>query len=149
MHQKGVEGLYRPLGIPPRIGTRVGMNYMEHIEVAEKFLDAVDILTDLGQDRVAAEVVWGAAIQAIDAANHRRTSRHAQHRERTAVVNRLQDKYGLHSELTYGFNVTRGSLHNHFYTGRLSESEIEAALVEGRRFVSAMIELAHRERADG
>ena len=105
-------------------------------------------MTDLGRDRAAAEMIWGAAVQAIDAANHRRTPRHAQHRNRTATVNRLQDKYGLHSELSYRFRVVRGFLHNHFYTGRLSESEVAAALVEGRTFVNTMIELARREHSD-
>ena len=121
---------------------------MEHIADAEYFLDTAEILTDLGRDRAAAEMIWGAAVQAIDAANHRRTPRHVQHRGRTATVNRLQDKYGRYSELSYQFRVVRGSLHNHFYTGRLSEPEIATALVEGRTFVNAMIELAHREHAD-
>ncbi len=124
------------------------MNYEEHMAAAVKFLDMEEVLANLGADMAAAEMIWGASVQAIDAANHRRTPRHAQHRNRTATVNRLQDKYGLHSELSSGFRVARGSLHNHFYTGRLNESEIAAALVEGRRFVSVMIELAHREHAD-
>ena len=124
------------------------MNYMEHIADAEMFLDTADILMGLRRDRAAAEMIWGAAVQAIDAANHRRTQRHLNHRGRLDVVQRLQDKYGLSYEFSDMFRNVRGALHNYFYTGRLSESDFAVEFARGRRFVSVMIELAHREHAD-
>lgn len=33
------------------------MNYLEHIADAEYFLDTAEILTDLGRDRAAAEMI--------------------------------------------------------------------------------------------
>ena len=124
------------------------MNYEEHLAAAQDFLDAESILTRRGMDRAAAEMVWGAAVEAIDAANHRRAPRHLSHSGRLATVNRLQEKYGLAPQLSDGFNTARGSLHNHFYTGRLTELETIAEIAVGRRFVSAMIDIARREHAE-
>ena len=47
------------------------MNYEDHVEAARTFPSAAEILSESGMGMAAAEMVWGAAVQAIDAVNHR------------------------------------------------------------------------------
>ncbi len=122
--------------------------YQEHIEAAETFLLAVDILKEAGMGMVAAEAVWGAAAQAIWAANHSLTPRHpSRNRDRDAIISRLGDKYGLRNELDLGLKSVTGSLHNHFYTGILSDHDLELNLGIGETFVNRMIRLARLEHS--
>ena len=122
--------------------------YQEHIEAAETFLLAAGILKESGMGMVAAEALWGAAAQAVWAANHSLTSRHPSgNRAKAAISSRLGDKYGLRSELDLGFKSVAHRLHNHFYTGRLSQQDLEFHLEIGETFVNRMIRLARLENA--
>jgi hypothetical protein len=122
--------------------------YHEHIEVAEAFLLAADMLQEVGMGMIAAEAVWGAAAQVIWAANHSLTPRHPNgNRDRVAITSRLGDKYGLRSELDLGFNSVAHRLHNHFYTGRMNQQDLELHLGIGEFFVNRMIRLARLEHS--
>ena len=122
--------------------------YQEHIETAETFLLAAEILMKEGMGMVAAEAVWGAAAQAIWAANHSLTSRHpSRNRDRDVIISRLGDKYGLRSELDIGLKSVTNELHNHFYTGRLNERDLKLHLGIGETFVNRMIRLARLEHS--
>ena len=124
------------------------MIYHEHIEIAETFLIAADTLKEIGMGMIAAEAVWGAAAQVIWAANHSLTLRHPNgNRDRAAITSRLGDKYGLRSELDFGFKSVAHRLHNHFYTGRLSKQDLELHLGIGESFVNRMIRLARLEHS--
>ena len=124
------------------------MNREDHIRAARQFLAAADILIDAGMNRMAGECVWGAAVQVIDTLYLRHPPRHPQNRDRAATVSLLGEKYQRVDELQRGFVVVRNNLHNHFYTGRLSESELSKALEAGRTFVNMMLELAELEFAE-
>ncbi len=125
------------------------MNYEDHIAAAETFMRAEEMLTESGMGMAAAEVIWGAVAQVIDAANHRSGPRHARsNRNRRRTLERLERAYRLDRELTHGFQYIVTKLHNHFYTGNLSEHELSASLEFGRRFVNLMIELSGRERGE-
>ena len=90
----------------------------------------------------AAEMVWGAANQAIHAANRRMgTMRHA-NRDRRLVVERIGRAHGVEEELADGFSAAANRLHNHFYTGRLSADELEENMKAGISFARLMLELA-------
>lgn len=124
------------------------MIYQEHIEAAETFLRAASILNEAGMGLVAAEAVWGAAAQAIWATNHSLTPRHpSRNRDRDTIISRLGDKYGLRSELDLGLKSVTERLHNHFYTGRLSQQDLELHLGIGESFVNRMIRLARLEHS--
>ncbi len=107
---------------------------------------AEDALSELGMDMATVEVVWGAAIQVIHAANHRLTARHPQSsRDMMLVTERLENKYGLDGELADGFIVVKNRLHNHFHTRRLNEREMLESMETGKDFVNRMMGLAFRE----
>ena len=126
------------------------MNYERHIAAAESFLREEGRLSnDGGSGMLSAEAVWGAAVQVINAVNHAQGSRRAhvnKNYERLQIVHGLQAKYGV--ALNVGFSAALGDLHNHFYGGHLSESDLADSLMLGIGFVSTMIELAARELSE-
>ena len=121
------------------------MNYEDHVAAARTFLSAAEILSESGMGMAAAEMVWGAAVQAIDAANHSMaaTTRHAgANRDRLRVVQRIGRAHGVGEELARGFEAAANGLHNHFYTGRLPAEELEENMRLGVFFARRMLELA-------
>ena len=120
------------------------MNYEDHISAARTFLSAAEILSELGMGMAAAEMVWGAANQAIDAVNHRMMiTRHASsNRDRRRVLQRIGRAHGVESELVRGFRAAANGLHSHFYTGNLSDDELEESMEAGIAFATRMLELA-------
>ena len=120
------------------------MNYEDHVAAARMFLSAAEILSESGMGMAAAEMVWGAANQAIHAANHSMgITRHAsRNRDRRLVVERIGRAHGVDEELAAGFSAAANELHNHFYTGRLSAEELEENMKAGISFALLMLELA-------
>ena len=53
-------------------GRHIYMNYAQHIAEAELCLVSSALLMESGSKLVAAEAIWGAAVQVINAANHAR-----------------------------------------------------------------------------
>ena len=124
------------------------MNYEDHVAAARTFLNAAEILSESGMGMAAAEMVWGAANQAIHAANHSMgITRHAsRNRDRRLVVERIGRAHGVEEELADGFRAAANRLHNHFYTGRLSAEELEENMKAGVSFARLMLELADSPR---
>ena len=122
------------------------MTYEEHIAAARTFLFAEALLSDpFGMGMAAAEVVWGATIQVVDATNHQSIARHvSSNRNREYVIEYLENKYSF-DDLSRGFKSVVNHLHNHFYTGRLSNLELSLHLATGINFVNRMMELAGHE----
>ena len=124
------------------------MTYQEHILAAETFLQGEKLLSELGMTMLAAEAVWGAVIQVLDAVNHQIGSRHtSNNQERQLIIAYLESKYGF-DNLIDDFKNVINRLHNHFYTGRLSDMDAYLSAKAGVHFVNLMIELAKREDAD-
>ena len=123
------------------------MNHAQHIEAVDLCLYHVAPLAESGAGVLAAEAMWGAAVHVIDAVNHaRRVNRHpGSNRDRRNILRYLEEKYNLGSWLTAHFRFWLLNLHNHFYTGRLSEVDLREHLEKGRAFVATMIELSARE----
>ena len=123
------------------------MNYEGHVAAARTFLNAAEILSEMDMGMAAAEMVWGAAVQAIDAANHSMsTTRHAgRSRDRRRVVQRVEQTHRVDEDLAIGFRAA-GALHNHFYTARLSADELEENMRLGVSFAIRMLELADSPR---
>ena len=127
------------------------MNYAEHIAAAESLTREAEQLPNAGgSGMLAAEAIWGATAQVVNAINHARGSRrrHANNnRERRRTITYLESKY-TNDEIRSGFEVALGKLHNHFYGGHLDEVELSESLESGREFIATMIELAALELAE-
>ena len=120
------------------------MNYEDHVASARTFLSAAEILSELGMGMAAAEMVWGATVQAIDAANHRMMiMRHASNnRDRRRVLERLERAHGLDGALQDAFGFVVSDLHSHFYKGNLSPDDLEMQMRNGVLFANRMLALA-------
>ena len=120
------------------------MNYEDHIASARMFLSAAEILSGLGMGMAAAEMVWGATVQAIDAVNHRMmVTRHAgSNRDRRRVLERLERAHGMDGALRDSFMSVVNDLHNHFYKGNLSPDALGIHMRNGMLFATRMLELA-------
>ena len=120
------------------------MTYEDHIASARMFLSAAEILSESGMGMAAAEMVWGAAVQSIDAANHRMgVMRHAgSNRDRRRVLQRIGRAHGVERELANGFRTVSSRLHNHFYMGNLSAEQLEREMRNGMLFATRMLEFA-------
>ena len=127
------------------------MNHDAHIEIVNICLHHAPPLTESGAGVLAAEALWGAAIHVIDAANHARgVNRHiSNNRDRRNILRHLEEKYDLESGLSFPFRNALMSLHNHFYTGRLSDTELREYMETSRNFVVAMLDLVSQEMATG
>lgn len=126
------------------------MNYTQHIAESELCLASAALLMESGSKLVAAEAVWGAAVQVINAANHARgANRHPTNNPRRFyVVEQLQNRYGLDADLSKALLGIIRQLHTHFYLGNLSDSELRESLSDGRDFVNLMIELLSQDAGD-
>jgi len=126
------------------------MNYTQHIAEAELCLASATLLMESGSKLVAAEAVWGAAVQVINAANHARgANRHPTNNPRRFyIVEQLQSRYGLDDDLGKALRGVIRQLHTHFYLGNLSDSELRESLSDGRDFVNLMIELLSQDSGD-
>ena len=123
------------------------MTYQEHILAAETFLQGEKLLSELGMTMLAAEAVWGAVIQVLDAVNHQLGSRHTNNNhERQLIIAYLESKYSFDHLIDDFKNTIR--LHNHFYTGRLSDMDAYLSAKAGVHFVNLMIELSKREDSE-
>lgn len=121
------------------------MTYEEHIAAAKTFLLAEALLNQSEFGMIAAEAIWGATVQVIDAVNHRIGERHAgNNRDREQLVEYLVIKYAA-NDIIAGFDGAKTYLHNHFYTGRLNGGELSHYLKIGAAFVNRMIEMSALE----
>ena len=110
-------------------------------------MQAEELLSAAGMDLAAAEMLWGAAVQVVDAARHSDGPRRhaANNRDRERIIRRLDAIHNAEAELTGSFKTAVNELHNHFYTGRLGPYHLSLYLAIGRAFVSRMIDLVGRE----
>lgn len=122
------------------------MIYQDHIHAARSFLPAEDLLSRSNLGMAGAEMLWGASVHVINAIKHLSGTRHSgNNRDRELIVEYLSDQYG-NGDLPRGFEAI-SLLHNHFYTGRLSDEELSGYLATGIDFLNRMLELAERESA--
>ena len=126
------------------------MNYERHIEAVQSFLrEEARLAKDGGAGMLSAEAIWGAAVQVVNAVHHAQGSPRAhvnKNYERYQIIYDLEAKYGV--ALYSGFDAAIKDLHNHFYGGHLTQTDLANALMLGRDFVTAMIELAERELSE-
>ena len=100
---------------------------------------------------LAAEAVWGAAIQGMAAVSHAQGPTSGRHPQQERFIINLSHQYNLTPALGVGFRIARDRLHNHFYTGLLNAERLAEHLENGRIFVRQLLDIAgenFRERGD-
>ena len=122
------------------------MIYEEHLIEASRFISDSFALRQRGSGMLAAEAVWGAAIQAMAAVEHARNPGSRRHPQQERFIINLLRQHNLPPNLRQGFIIVRDRLHNHFYTGRLDALQFSEYMDRGNVFVRQLLEIAERIR---
>ena len=118
------------------------MTVDEHVDQAHSFISDSLALQQQGSGMLAAEAVWGAAVQAIAAVSHTLGTDVRRHPRQSNAIEQLFERHNLAAAFEIDFTNARNRLHNHFYTGQLSDEEFEGAIEDGRSLVHWLLSLA-------
>ena len=114
-----------------------------HIQLAERYLQTAASLQTGGYNNEAAEMVWGAIVNAIesighlDAGNQRRNLNNKARRDLARTLQPLSFNR---------YHDAQTKLHDHFYHDILSENEYQAYIEQGRVYAQQLIEIATRRQ---
>lgn len=122
------------------------MTYEEHLTQANKFISDSFALHEQGSGMLAAEAVWGAAIQAMGAVSHARRRDDRRHPQQLDFILRLSRQHNLSPSLEEGFETVKDRLHNHFYTGLLNPQQLAEYMEKGISFVQQLLNIARQNR---
>ena len=122
------------------------VTYDEHIAQVNSFISDSFMLRRQGSGMLAAESVWGAAIQAMAVIDHALTPGSRRHPQHESFIINLSQHDSLTLELIRGFRVVKSRLHNHFYTGRLNAWQFDEYMENGNVFVRQLLDIAERIR---
>ena len=134
------------------------MNRADHLKTAETMLKLVDQLEqDIDQRAAAAEMVWGATVHALSAAdpahetvppNKRESAQGITHTSPNSrhpfeeSAKRVSNLVLPLAHFTACLQNNQGNLHTHFYHGNLSSNDLDAYMKVGIIQVRGIITLA-------
>ena len=98
---------------------------------------------------LAAEAIWGAAIQAMSSVSHAQSQDGHRHPQRGGFILNLSRQYDLSPSLESGFRIAKDRLHNHFYTGLLNSQQLGEYLEDGVVLVRQLLDIARQNRNPG
>lgn len=111
----------------------------QHLEAAQRFLDDALMLESVGSNMGAGEMIWGAAIQALEAIDHIRTG------NSTGSLSSNGRRRMVDSVISDGvrrYDGIQNDLHAHFYRGHLSALEYADCMRRGRDCVAELLAIA-------
>ena len=120
----------------------------EHVSIATMLLAESTALAQQPRTALAAgELIWGATVHALNAIAHlvSGNSRHwRQRRDLEKLLTQVVPDDETLSDLLDGLNLTQRLLHNHFYTGQLSDAVLPGMINAGMAFVRRLLQFAER-----
>ena len=116
------------------------MQTEQHLEASQRFLDDASALESRGSHMGAAEMIWGAAIQALEAIGHITAGNATGNLSRNAR-RRLAESVAFEGLRRY--TLIQNDLHAHFYQGHLTFQERDVRMRLGREFVGDLLSIAH------
>ena len=125
------------------------MNRSEHLQSARDFVTAAAILETMPrQSQAVAEMVWGATVAAVSAADPSHgTSHHLAPNQQWSfrqAAQRIADAGLTLLDLEGCLDNNQKLLHTYFYHGDLNPDEYRASRDEGMTFVARIISVAER-----
>ena len=110
-----------------------------HIQLAERYLQTAASFQSGGYNNEAAEMVWGAIVNAIESIGHLDTgnsNRNLSNKARRDLARNLSDT------IFEKYQSAQIRLHDHFYHDTLSESDFQSHITRGRAYAQELIEMA-------
>ena len=124
------------------------MNGARHAAIAEMLMENADMLAESPRTALAAgELLWGASCHGFAAADGHPHEEHRQprtRRELAQVIDRLPVSREMQRHLRNGLRLTQRRLHDHFYTGQLSDDELAYEIGASLDFVRDLLQIANR-----
>ena len=121
----------------------------EHAATAEMLLaESANLARQPRTALAAGELVWGATIHALNAIAHRERGnpRHLrQRRDLENLIRQVAPDAAAQAIWMNGLRTAQRRLHNHFYTGRLEDADLAAAIATGIGRVRRLLRFAERE----
>ena len=134
------------------------MNRAEHLKTAEAMLKLVDqLIPHPAQQPAAAEMVWGATVHALSAADpsHEKVPPNRRESQQGLAHTSPNSRYSFEesakrvsnlglslASLTACLQNNQGNLHTHFYHGNLSNSDLTTSAILGISYVRGIIAVA-------
>ena len=115
------------------------MQTEQHIEASQRFLGDALALESMGSDMGAAEMIWGATVQVLEAIGHIRTGNARGH---LSANGRRRLAESLAFDGMHRYNLTKNDLHAHFYDGHLTSQALAVRMQQGRIFVTELLAIA-------
>ena len=112
----------------------------EHLHKAESLRElAIHLRDELMAYDAAGEIVWGATVHAMSAADPEHGT--GEHRAPNTARRIANDKL-TESDLLDCLENNQGGLHNHYYHGNLSEQALYGCLTMGLDYLTRLIQVA-------
>ena len=115
------------------------MQTRQHIEASKRFLDDALALDSMGSHMGAAEMIWGAAVQALEAIGHIKARND---RGKLSGNGRRRLAESVAVEGKHRYYRTQNELHGHFYDGHLTSERYADSMRQGREFVAELLAIA-------
>ena len=115
------------------------MQTAQHIEASQRFLDDALALDSGGSPMGAAEMIWGAAVQVLEAIGHIRAGNE---RGKLSGNGRRRMAESIAFEGRHRYYRTQNELHGHFYDGHLTSEKYTDSMRQGREFVTELLAIA-------
>ena len=123
------------------------MTRSEHLQKAESLIELANRLrSEPGRGDAAGEIIWGATVHAMSAADPARgTGEHTAPntaRRFMAAANRIATAELPVSDLTDFLDNNQAGRHNHFYHGNLTVWELQDRLAMGFKYLGRLLQAA-------
>ncbi len=110
-----------------------------HIELAVRYLQTAASLQNGGFNNEAAEIVWGAIVNAIESIGHIDTGNSRRNLSNNARRNLARN---LPPTRFDNYQDAQTKLHDHFYHDILSEEEFQDYIGQGRNYAQELLRIA-------
>lgn len=121
------------------------MQIQQHLAASRRFLEAATLLENAGSDMGAAEMIWGATVQVLEAIGHiraRNTRGTLSNRRRRELARMI-----LPRALSNYYNALH-ELHGHFYKNHLPPAELATRMQQGRDYIAELLAIALSPETD-
>ena len=115
-----------------------------HIELAERYIQNSASLQSGGFNNEAAEMVWGAIVNAIESISHIDTGNH-----RRNLSNRVRRDMARNLPPTafFQYQNAQTKLHDHFYHDTLTEGDFQTYITFGLTYARQLIQMARQKQS--
>ena len=115
------------------------MQTEQHLSATRQFLTDATTLEAAGSPMGAAEMIWGATVQALEAIAHIKAG---SARGSLSSRRRRETAENISLESLFQYRRNQHDLHGHFYRNHLSPAELAIRMQQGRDYIAELLAIA-------